>query len=1093
LHNKFTLFKQDFAMKRVLFSLLVVGGVLPIVIAFLVHITITSAFTGSDNSTNISSQDTEADLYLLEAAIYEAIQEESEHVLGLLVNQSEVINLQISQDNSWGVAWLVLSDQETGERLPIEPGLVLAQQIASKWRVFLPSDREWFTKVQSAPSDLLPDTLRQAWLEIYTEATLAEPAGAIGGYLLPWKAGETAWLSQSVAHDKYTPSGSAHYAFDFYVPQTMFDIYAAKSGRVWLVRWDVPNGDKTDAGNYLVLEDTSTYPTTYQLYLHLAYESVPPALREPGAHVTQGQFIAIADDTGQSTGHHLHFHVHTNPSSYWGFSVDITFDDVPINGGRPRVDGPYFSDLPWCRLDDVCDEFQSAYISGNIPRSDPFAPVGGLFQPIMGETLASGTVLIEGWASDEDSGIDTVQIIAKYDGDWKEIGPKFTEDSFSYEWDMCSADVLNGPVSLALQIRDKSGNEAIGLPGLTHFTKDHTCPSPLPGCIPSQDQIALFTRPNYSGVCLVLDIGQYSGSSYLGPLGNDKAASILVGDNVLATLYSGDEYSGRSETFTTNNSNLLNNLVGTKSTSSLRVREKANYPFIPWAPIAPLTGINHLEGDSLSLAWRVPTGGVEFQVELNGPPGTIYSPWLSEPVWNLTHMTLPQGAYNARVKARNSFSEGGWSQYSDFNIIPNPATPDPPEIAPVFYDMEDGAPGWTSSGLWHLGENPERAYSPNSRWYFGIESEDLPGNYADGTPNYGSLTSPLIYLPDPEIDYSLRFWYYYQTESPSKHWDRRWVQISQDGGPFENVLQLYNDLPDSWLHGILDLSDYNGSIIQVRFYFETLDDLFNEHEGWYIDDFEISTDPFPNCGDNDPELIPINYGEEKSGVICYPGDIDTFSFQGNAGDRIMVALTTPDESPQPDLDFVITLLDEDGASLLAEYDQDLRSMGISPHLGYLMTRSGTYYIQVRHRLHPTTGGSEFAYNIHLIEDNQAPEADFIFPDDEINLPPTEVDLLVLASEGNPHSINQILSGLSHVEFLWHSGDWLNDDWVSVGKDWDGPDIWSIIFDAENLDNQKGMAFYANVYDWAGNWTGKGVWNVDRFYGYLYIPLVHKNY
>jgi murein DD-endopeptidase MepM/ murein hydrolase activator NlpD len=1079
-------------MKKVFLNFLVVIGILPFFVAFLIHVTIISASSAENNPTNIVPSVAEDSHYQLETDINNALQDEKEHILGLLVNQSETTNVQISEDGYWGYAWLILSDPESGEPLPIEPGLVIAQKINSEWQVYLPSHQQWPIKVQSAPADLLPDSLKSAWLEIYTEETLSLPSGAIGGYLLPWKAGETAWLSQSVAHDKYTPSGSAHYAFDFYVPQTMFDVYAAKSGRVWLAKWDVPNGDKTGAGNYLVLEDESTDPTSYQLYLHLAYESIPPALREQGVHVMQGQFIGIADDTGQSTGHHLHFQVHTNPYSYWGFSVDITFDDVAINGGRPRVNGPWFSDLPWCRPDDVCDEFQSAYISGNTPRSDPTPPVGRLFQPMTGQILTSDTVFIEGWATDEDSGIDQVQIVAKYGNGWKKIGPKFSQDFFSYEWDMCSADIPDGPVSLALQIRDKSGNTAIGLPGLTHFTKDFICPSPLPTCFPSQDQIALFTRANYSGACVVLDTREYSSSSTLGALGVNKAASILVGQNVMATLYSGDGFSGRSETLITDDANLSNNMIGAGTTSSLRVRNKASYPFTPWAPISPPAGSIHYQGDSLNIAWKVPTGGVEFRVELNGPNGSILSNWLTDTFWDLTYLDLPPGSYNARVRARNSFAEGNWSASTDFSVVPNPFDPGSPIDAPVYFDMENGEQGWTTTGLWHLGDDSGQAYSGTHYWHYSHVSESPPGNYSTGLPNYGSLTSPLIHLPDPDVPYSLRFWYLYQTEGQGKIWDRRWVQVSKDGGVFENVLQLYNDLPETWLNGILDLSEYAGSTIQVRFYFETLDDLHNEHMGWFIDDIEISAEPLPHCGQNDQGLIPINYGEQKSGIICFPGDVDTFSFNAVAGERVMVALNIPHGNPNSSLDYFIALLDEDGESILAEYDQEFRSRGIPPHLGFLITRSGTYYIQVRHQLHPTIGGDGFSYFIQLLKDNQPPQADFIFPHEEINLPPVEIDLLVSANEVIPDGINQTLSGLSRVEFLWHSGDWLNDDWVLLGKDWEGPEIWSQIFDAENLKNQKGMAFFANVYDWAGNWTGQAVWNVDRYHPTLYLPIIKRD-
>ncbi len=190
------------------------------------------------------------------------------------------------------------------------------------------------------------------------------PPGAFGGYRLPWAGGETIALAQSVGHDRYTPSGSAHYAFDFFKPGTpagTFDVYAARGGTVKEAVWRFQDGSGESPGNYIVLEDRSTSPTTYQLYMHLAQDSIPEGLRTPGVPVRQGQFIGIAGNTGISSGNHLLFMVHTNPSSYWGQSVDITFDDVMINGGRPRIE----SDLPYCQATDVCDGIQNTYVSGN--------------------------------------------------------------------------------------------------------------------------------------------------------------------------------------------------------------------------------------------------------------------------------------------------------------------------------------------------------------------------------------------------------------------------------------------------------------------------------------------------------------------------------------------------------------------------------------------------------------------------------------------------------------------------------------------------------------------------------------------------------
>ncbi len=255
-------------------------------------------------------------------------------------------------------------------------------------------------------------------------------------------------------HDAYTPSKAAHYAFDFArggYPSAMFNVHAAKGGRVYKAAWSYANGNPMYT-NLLVLEDTTTEPTTYQLYMHLAQDSIPIEFREKGAYVGQGQFIGVADDTGVSSGNHLHFHVHTNPASYWGHSVDITFEDVLINGGRPRNKG----DLKYCLNDavyqDVCDETSYTYTSRNFPNPDYILPTGDITSPAYGATITSDTVEIKGWATDEGTGIKSVQIIAKHSGEWQPISEVMTTTQFTKVWDLCKDQVPDGPVSLALEI-----------------------------------------------------------------------------------------------------------------------------------------------------------------------------------------------------------------------------------------------------------------------------------------------------------------------------------------------------------------------------------------------------------------------------------------------------------------------------------------------------------------------------------------------------------------------------------------------------------------------------------------------------------------
>ena len=352
----------------------------------------------------------------------------------------------------------------------------------------------------------------------------------------------------------------------------MFNIHAAKAGTVKFIKDTCTNGDP-NCSNWIVLEDTATSPTTYQLYLHLAQGSIPNQLRTIGTSVYQGQFIGIADDTGMSTAHHLHFMVHTTPTSYWGTSVDITFSDVSINGGRPRIT----TDQPYCKNDstyqDVCVSFISTYVSGNYPNTtDTTPPYGDILEPNNAISLETTSLNLEGWANDAGSGLNYAQFIAKYDGAWHNIGNPFTTIHFSYTWDLCSDNVADGPISIALLIQDNAGNLAEGLPGLRQIVKNSSCPAQPPACTPGDDQVALFTSPNFQGTCQLFTTGNYSSTVNFGAIGDNQVASIQVGSNVLPTLYYNSDYRVRGETFTTDDSYLSDNLIGSSTTSSMIVR-----------------------------------------------------------------------------------------------------------------------------------------------------------------------------------------------------------------------------------------------------------------------------------------------------------------------------------------------------------------------------------------------------------------------------------------------------------------------------------------------------------------------------------------
>jgi len=104
-------------------------------------------------------------------------------------------------------------------------------------------------------------------------------------------------------------------------------------------------------------------------------------------------------------------------------------------------------------------------------------------------------------------------------------------------------------------------------------------------CNPSADQVAIYADANYGGACALLGMGDYPNPGYLGSVGNDDAESIRVGGNVKATLYEHDNYAGRAETFTGDDSNLGDNSIGANQVSSVKVGSRVT----PQPDLRPFT------------------------------------------------------------------------------------------------------------------------------------------------------------------------------------------------------------------------------------------------------------------------------------------------------------------------------------------------------------------------------------------------------------------------------------------------------------------------------------------------------------------------
>jgi len=582
-------------------------------------------------------------------------------ILAFVIYDVAVDRVDFSKDGKTALVWISLVDKETGLVQPGEPGLVIATEKkdpTKPWKLIFQADNEFGAALAGLPKKLISDDQKAQYRP--TEQKLQKDTTVFTGYRLPWKKGETVRLTGSIGHVytyKSCPS-SCLYAFDF-ANGTMFDVVAARQGTVKYVVWKYENGDPKNA-NYIVLEDTSTTPTTYQVYLHLAKDSIPAALRKEGAKVVQGQFLGKADDTGYSTGHHLHFHVHTNPESYWGKSVDIVFDDVTVNGGRPRLCSETSA---YPQLGKECMP-ENKYVSNN---GDTESPTGGITSPDPGTKIKAPTVNISGWMKD-DTGVASGQLYYKVgNGKWEPIGKPVKKGEFSRSIDLCAAGIPDGEFSLALEVTDQAGNVS-KLQGKQEFEKKYECPVEPVTCKPAADEVSLHSEVNFGGECQVLNMGDYPSMDKMPAVKADQALSIQVGADVTALLYPDADFTGTVEVFQDGDNNLGNNPIGAANVGSLRVIQRVLTP-IPAVITLPEAITNATD---LTINWT--TGaGVESKATLSGPDNyTNGLDWQTGNSWNVGK--LEKGKYTLTVEARNSVGVASTTQ--EFSVSRQAVAPE---------------------------------------------------------------------------------------------------------------------------------------------------------------------------------------------------------------------------------------------------------------------------------------------------------------------------------------------------------------------------------------------------------------------------------
>ncbi|WP_419175289.1 S8 family serine peptidase [Desulfosediminicola sp.] len=195
-------------------------------------------------------------------------------------------------------------------------------------------------------------------------------------------------------------------------------------------------------------------------------------------------------------------------------------------------------------------------------------------------------------------------------------------------------------------------------------------------------------------------------------------------------------------------------------------------------------------------------------------------------------------AVSPAIGLRGRVATGG--RLNGYDALLGKVSLEQPELTTIFYDdFEQENDPWTVQGetaLWHL--SGTRYSSISTSWHYGI---DNTLNYDTGAANEGYLISPPIDLTTVTFS-TLLFNHYLETED-DPNFDKAFVAISTDDGASFTEIFTSRSTDNIMAQETLDIAAYDGEIIRLRFSFDTVDKMYNDFEGWYIDDVSVIGQP----------------------------------------------------------------------------------------------------------------------------------------------------------------------------------------------------------------------------------------------------------
>ncbi len=492
------------------------------------------------------------------ASFFEAIRSRPSNVLP---GKEFVITSLDSKDN-WAISTVALrpAAPDEGESILSNSVLIIANQSQGKWLSAIMETQEYEALLDKVP-DLVIDANAKPFLRS-SFATVPVTRGPLGvGTPLkwPWRSGQT-W--------KYTQGrhGTNNSAIDLApftsIPGNERAVVAAASGVV------IRRCDDSLQSNVAIRHSTGSSNDDITGYLHLDKNTVSLS---HGSAINQGDTLGITYNSsipndpgtypcGYSTGPHIHFYTGIIPAGS-NNSSSITLIDIGgtvLSGWNLGTDNCFRKET---ETKCVNSDFTSDNGSGSCPGPSLNSPSDGFVsysQTVNFSWSAPSGCTFEGYTfrvkdtSNMDSGGSTIidegqggtSVSKTIDTQWN------NRDLY---WGVRTANPLSPNWSVRrFRIEPGSG-----------------------GCNPDANQIALFENSNYGGTCKVFGIGEWADPGAMG-FPNDSASSIKIGGNVKAILYRDNNYSGVSEEFTSDDSDLNDNSIGDNQVSSLKVQSRGS-------------------------------------------------------------------------------------------------------------------------------------------------------------------------------------------------------------------------------------------------------------------------------------------------------------------------------------------------------------------------------------------------------------------------------------------------------------------------------------------------------------------------------------